>query len=186
MRVVSPASGVTVYGADWCEDTSRARRLLRRLAVPHRYLNVDDDLEALSDATALASGARRTPVVEVRGQALVEPSNDTLTSALVGAGYLTSDEIDSRLHAQNVGDAERMARVGLGAAMFLAVRDLPAGLRLPGRVLGLGLMLTGASGFCPIFQARRVSSIGGVGDRPGEAEHSAWLRPVPRDESTPA
>jgi len=184
--VISPSTGVTVYGADWCEDTSRARRLLRRLAVPHRYLNVDHDLEALAAATSLASGARRTPVVDVGGQALVEPSNDTLTTALVGAGLLTSVDAGGRLHAQNVGDTERMLRTGLGAALYLAVRDLPPGLRLPGRALGLGLMLTGVSGFCPIFHARRVSSIGGPVDRPGEAEHRSWLRPVPPDESAPA
>jgi glutaredoxin len=35
---------ITVYGTDWCEDTRRSLRHLRRLGVPHRYRNVDDDL----------------------------------------------------------------------------------------------------------------------------------------------
>jgi hypothetical protein len=32
---------VIVYGADWCEDTQRSLRHLRRLSVAHRYLNTD-------------------------------------------------------------------------------------------------------------------------------------------------
>lgn len=31
---------ITVFGADWCEDTRRSLRHLRRLGVPHQYLNV--------------------------------------------------------------------------------------------------------------------------------------------------
>ena len=38
---------IIVYGADWCEDTRRSLRHLRRLGVAHRYLNVDEDLDAL-------------------------------------------------------------------------------------------------------------------------------------------
>ncbi len=184
--MITPSAAVTVYGADWCEDTRRARRLLRRLAIPHRYLNVDDDLEALATATGLASGVRRTPIVEVRGQALVEPSNAVLTTALVGAGILQADEVDQRLDAQNVGDAERLARVGAGAALYVAVRDAPAAVRLPARAAALVLMLTGISGVCPIFQARRVSSIDGFADRPGEAERGTWLRSVQPNESSHA
>ena len=44
----------------------------------HRYRNVDEDLDALEQATALGHGVRRTPVVEIDGAALVEPSNETL------------------------------------------------------------------------------------------------------------
>jgi glutaredoxin len=114
---MTPSRAVTVYGADWCEDTRRARRLLRRLAIPHTYLNVDDDLEALEAATALVDGTRRTPVVDVCGQALVEPANDALTTALVGAGLLTAQDAAARLHAQNVGGVGRAARGGRGAAL---------------------------------------------------------------------
>ena len=76
---------VIVYGADWCEDTQRSLRHLRRLGVAHRYLNVDEDLSALERARTLNDGTRRTPTIDmgVGGGALVEPENDTLTGALV-------------------------------------------------------------------------------------------------------
>ena len=54
---------ITVYGADWCEDTRRSLRQLRRLAVPHQYINIDEDLDALDRAKALNAGRRRTPTM---------------------------------------------------------------------------------------------------------------------------
>jgi glutaredoxin len=74
-----------VYGADWCEDTQRSRRLLRRLAIAHEYHNVDEDVFALERACALNAGERRTPVIEIVGTVLVEPSNPDLTAALIRA-----------------------------------------------------------------------------------------------------
>src|SRR3982751_5056250 len=82
-RRASPTEMLIVYGADWCEDTQRSLRHLRRLAVPHRYVNIDEDLDALDRAKTLNSGRRRTPVIEMDGTVLVEPTNDTLTAALV-------------------------------------------------------------------------------------------------------
>ena len=43
---------ITVYGGDWCEDTRRSLRHLRRLGVPHQYLNVDEDLD-FADMTSI-------------------------------------------------------------------------------------------------------------------------------------
>ena len=68
---------ITVYGADWCEDTRRSLRHLRRLGVPHRFQNVDEDLDALHRATSLNGGVRRTPTIDLGlgGGPLVEPNN---------------------------------------------------------------------------------------------------------------
>ena len=52
---------ITVYGADWCEDTRRSLRHLRRLGVAHHYHNVDEDLDALNQASSINGGVRRTP-----------------------------------------------------------------------------------------------------------------------------
>src|SRR5688500_19475679 len=102
---------ITVYGADWCEDTRRSQRLLRRLHVPHHYVNIDEDLDGLERAKALNRGHRRTPTIDLgRGSsALVEPDNETLAAALVEGGLLTQDEARERLGIQNVGDVERVA-----------------------------------------------------------------------------
>jgi glutaredoxin len=169
---------VTVYGADWCEDTHRSRRLLRRLGVVHAYRNVDDDLEALGRATELGHGVRRTPVVEIDGESVVEPSNEALMAVLVSARVLTEEEAVDRSGLQNVGDLERLLRAGGGVLLYAATRRLPPGLRGPLGLLGAALMLTGIAGWCPVYNARRVSSLGGPGDRPGEAERTAWLRPT--------
>ncbi len=173
--MAATAAQVIVYGADWCEDTSRTRRLLRRLMVPFTYRNVDEDLDALDEATRLSHGARRTPVVDAAGQALVEPSNETLVAALVGARLLTDEDALGRMAVQNVGDAERLLRAGTGLAVYVLASQAPAALRAPLRFLGVGLMLTGAAGWCPVYHTKGLSSIGGPGDRPGEAERRRWL-----------
>jgi glutaredoxin len=56
---------ITVYGADWCEDTRRSLRHLRRLGVPSHYINIDEDLDALERANALNGDQRRTPTIDL-------------------------------------------------------------------------------------------------------------------------
>jgi glutaredoxin len=168
---------ITVYGADWCEDTRRSQRLLRRLHVPHRYVNIDDDLDGLERAKALNHGERRTPTIDLGlgGQALVEPDNDTLAGALLERQMLTVEEAHERLGIQNVGDVERVARTTLGAALFAGASAAPRSLRWPLRLAGIFAAATGISGWCPAYLAAGVTSLGGPGDRPDEAERAAWL-----------
>jgi mycoredoxin len=166
---------VTVYGATWCEDTRRARRLLRRLGVAHRYFDVDEDLEALEHATALNRGARRTPVVTLAAQVLVEPSNEALARTVIGEGLLTREEAIDRLYVQNVGDMERCIRISGGLALIGLQRHAPPVLRGATFLTGLTLLLTGIAGWCPVFSLRGVSSLNGPADRPGEAEREDWL-----------
>ena len=170
---------ITVYGADWCEDTRRSQRLLRRLHVPHHYINIDEDLDALDRAKALNHGERRTPTIDLGlgGQALVEPDNETLAAALVEREMLTRDEAHERLGFQNIGDVERVARTTAGLALVAAAGSSPTALRWPLRLIGLFAALTGASGWCPGYHAAGVTSLGGPGDRPDEAERSAWIVP---------
>jgi mycoredoxin len=180
MAPVSPDAAsarpaVTVYGATWCEDTRRARRLLRRLGIPHRYRDVDEDLDALERATNLNQGVRRTPVVTLAQQVLVEPSNEALAGSVVGEGLLTRDEALDRLYVQNVGDVERCVRISGGLALLALQPRAPRMTRGLTFLTGLTLVLTGISGWCPVFSARGVSSLNGPADRPDEAEREAWL-----------
>lgn len=170
---------ITVYGADWCEDTRRARRHLRRLGVPHEYLNVDEDLEALERAKALNEGRRRTPTIDlgVGGQALVEPDNDTLTAALVELEMLTDDDAHERMAVQNVGDLERALRTSAGAALMLAGGAAPRGARGLLRLTGAALALSGITGWCPVYHSSGVTSLEGPGDRPDEAHRREWIVP---------
>lgn len=170
---------LTVYGADWCEDTRRSLRHLRRLGVVHRYSNIDEDADALARAKALNDGERRTPTIDlgVGGAALVEPENDTLTGALVELEMLTQDDVRERLAIQNVGDTERALRAGGGVVLIFTANAAPRMLRWPLRLLGTVWVFTGLTGWCPAYHAAGVTSLGGPGDRPGEAERSHWLTP---------
>lgn len=168
---------ITVYGADWCEDTRRSQRLLRRLHVPYHYINIDEDLDGLARAVALNHGERRTPTIDLGlgSEALVEPDNELLTAALVELEMLTPDEATERLELQNVGDVERVARTSSGLALAALAGAAPRSLRWPLRLAGAIGVITGVTGWCPAYHAARVTSIGGPGDRPGEAERRGWL-----------
>jgi len=168
---------ITVYGADWCEDTRRSLRHLRRLAIAHHYVDIDDDADALARAKALNGGARRTPTIDLGmgGPALVEPDNDTLSAALVEVQMLSVEDVHERLGVQNVGDIERMLRVGAGAALLLAAGSGPRSVRWPLRLAGAVAALTGFAGWCPVYHAAGVSSLHGPGDRPDETTRDAWL-----------
>ena len=178
---------ITVYGADWCEDTRRSLRHLRRLGIPHRYRNVDEDLEALDRACSLTGGVRRTPTIDlgVGGDTLVEPTNDTLAGALVELEMLTQEEADERLGVQNVGDVERVGRTVAGLAVLAAGASTPPALRWPLRLMGAGLTLSGVSGWCPAYSWARVTSLGGPADRPDEAIRDRWLSAVPDGTARP-
>lgn len=172
---------ITVYGADWCEDTRRSLRHLRRLAVPHRYLNIDEDLDALDRAKALNHGERRTPTIDlgVGGPPLVEPDNDELTGALIELEMLTRDTARDRLAVQNVGDVERVLRTVAGVALLGIASRTPRHLRALVRIAGATLTLSGIAGWCPVYHLAGVTSLDGPADRPDEVEagRQRWLAP---------
>jgi glutaredoxin len=177
-------SMITVYGADWCEDTRRSLRHLRRLSVAHRYLNIDEDLDALDRAQALSDGQRRTPTIDLglHGPALVEPDNDTLTGALVEMKMLTQEEARDRMGVQNIGDVERVVRTIAGVAILAGASAAPRFARRSLALFGAFVGLTGVSGWCPAYHYTGVTSLGGPGDRPEEAVREAWI--VPREKFT--
>jgi Protein of unknown function (DUF2892) len=168
---------IKVFGTDWCSDTRRTLRHLRRLHVPHQYINIDDSLDGLARAKQLTDATRCTPIVDLAmgGQALVEPANDTLTGALVELAMLTQDEACDRLAVQNVGDIERAVRMSAGAALLASVRAMPGRGRWPVAVIGIFGVVTGLTGWCPAYHRAGVSSLDGPGDRPGEAEGNTWI-----------
>lgn len=169
---------VEVLGASWCPDTARTLRCLRRLRVPFRATDVDLHLEALQEVTDATGGPRRTPVVRVHDRVLVEPSNATLIDTLEHAGLLAPSTVHAFEHGQNVGDLERALRLaGAGVAIAMTSRA-PWPVRLPLRMAGLGLLATAVLGWCPVYDARGVTSVGGPGDRPDEAERERWLGPT--------
>lgn len=80
--------GVKVYGADWCEDTRRARAFLDGLGVQYRYVDIEQDEEAAAWVREQNGGKERKPTVDVGGQVLSVPSDHDLTSALRERGLM--------------------------------------------------------------------------------------------------
>ena len=166
---------LTVYGAQWCEDTQRSLRYLRRIGVAHVYRDVDTDPGSLDEAQALNHGTRRTPIVQVRGEVLVEPGNRTLTEALLRNGLIERQAATSRIGGQNIGDLERGIRIGAGVGLALVAFRAPKLLKIPLAMLGGWEVLTGVLGWCPVYSACGVTSLGGPLDHPIEADRERWL-----------
>lgn len=78
---------ILVLGRDTCEDTTRSRALLDRLAVPFTYLKVDEDPAADAWVRRLNGGQWLTPTIllgdpKQPDTILREPSDEELASAL--------------------------------------------------------------------------------------------------------
>jgi Protein of unknown function (DUF2892) len=78
---------------------------------------------------------------------------------------------------QNVGDLERVARTTAGLAILAAAGAAPRAVRLTLRMFGVATALTGIAGWCPVYHAGGVTSLGGPVDRPDEAERREWVVP---------
>ena len=169
---------LTVYGADWCEDTQRALRHLRRLGVAYSYENVDRDPEALGRAKALNDGKRRTPTIDVDGTTLVEPTNTALTAALEQRHLVSREQVERYMRVYNVGDLERGLRVGGGLLTIALAMRMKSAWKWPVAAWGAFEALSGALGSCPVYTAMGVTSLAGPGDRPQEAERTSWVAPA--------
>ncbi len=69
---------ITMYGADWCGDCRRSKKLLDEMGVDYDYIDLIATPEAAERAQAI-SGRTNIPVVAFAdGTHLVEPSNTEL------------------------------------------------------------------------------------------------------------
>lgn len=76
-------SEIKVYGADWCGDCHRAKRMLDRTQTEYEWIDVEQDVRAKEEAIRL-SGRRRIPVIVFpEGDILVEPNDPELEEALL-------------------------------------------------------------------------------------------------------
>lgn len=75
---------IRVYGATWCPDTSRARRILDKHHIGFAWYDVDVDRSARAFVESLNDGDCRIPtIVFLDGSILVEPENEELENKLV-------------------------------------------------------------------------------------------------------
>jgi mycoredoxin len=69
---------ITMYGAEWCGDCRRSKRLLDSMGVDYEYIDLEVDVAAADVALAI-SGSTNIPVVAFSdGTHFVEPSDAEL------------------------------------------------------------------------------------------------------------
>ena len=76
---------IRVFGADWCGDCFRAKRVLERVGAAYEWIDVEVQAGAAEEATRHAGGRKNIPVIVFPdGHVLVEPSDPELERALAG------------------------------------------------------------------------------------------------------
>lgn len=79
---------ITMYGADWCGDCRRSKRLLDALGVTYDYVDVAAD-DAGRDRAIEISGRQSIPVITFSdGTHVVEPSDMDLRAKVEALGLL--------------------------------------------------------------------------------------------------
>lgn len=82
------ASQIDFYGADWCGDCRRSKRLLDSLGVAYNHHDVEQDPAAAEKAQEIC-GRQSIPVVQFAdGTYFVEPSDPELRAKLVELGVI--------------------------------------------------------------------------------------------------
>ena len=76
-------SQITFYGADWCGDCRRSKRLLEELNVKYDLIDVEKDPTQIDKVIELNGGAKSIPVIVFEdGTHLTEPSDPDLRKKL--------------------------------------------------------------------------------------------------------
>jgi glutaredoxin-like protein len=80
-----PPERIVVYGASWCPDVRRARRVFDEQRVEYTWIDIDEDNEALDFVRKTNGGQVIIPVIVFPDESiLVEPSNYELAKKLEG------------------------------------------------------------------------------------------------------
>jgi len=80
---------ITMYGADWCGDCRRSKRLFEELNVEYTLIDTDSDLTAADKVIEINGGAKYIPVIVFSdGTHLTEPSDNDLKAKLVSLGII--------------------------------------------------------------------------------------------------
>jgi mycoredoxin len=80
---------ITMYGADWCGDCRRSKRLLEELDVQVNHVDVEEDESAATKVQEINGGAKSIPVIVFfDGTHLTEPSDIDLKAKLTSLGII--------------------------------------------------------------------------------------------------
>ena len=74
---------ITMYGAEWCGDCRRSKRILDSHSVSYNYIDVEADASASEKVIEINGGMRSIPVIVFPdGSHLTEPSDNDLKAKL--------------------------------------------------------------------------------------------------------
>jgi mycoredoxin len=74
---------LTVYATRWCPDCHQARSVLDANGVSYRWIDIEEQPDAVQQVLAINGGYRSVPtIVFPDGQVLVEPTRPQLLEAL--------------------------------------------------------------------------------------------------------
>jgi mycoredoxin len=89
MPLSSDQPAVTMYGADWCGDCLRSKRLLDRLGVDYRYVDLVAEPGQTIEVVRRNGGRRSIPVVVFPDDThLTEPSDRVLGAKVAELGLV--------------------------------------------------------------------------------------------------
>jgi len=80
---------ITMYGADWCGDCRRSKRLFEELDVQVNHIDVESDETAAAKVQEINGGAKSIPVIVFSdGTHRTEPSDNDLKAKLTSLGII--------------------------------------------------------------------------------------------------
>lgn len=80
---------ITMYGAEWCGDCRRSKRLFEELGVEYTLIDTDSDLTAADKVIEINGGTKSIPVIVFAdGTHLTEPSDNDLKAKLQSLGII--------------------------------------------------------------------------------------------------
>lgn len=78
-----------MYGAEWCGDCIRSKRLLTELDVAFNYINIEEVEGAADKVVEINGGAQSIPVIVFSdGTHMTEPSDPDLRKKLSELGVI--------------------------------------------------------------------------------------------------
>jgi glutaredoxin len=73
---------VSIYGSENCADTTRAMRLLNDRGILYEFKDLDLSPELNAYVADLNGGVRKTPVIQIDNEILINPSDKALAQAV--------------------------------------------------------------------------------------------------------
>jgi glutaredoxin len=69
---------ITMYGAEWCSDCRRSKKLLDELGVDYRYVDLEVEVAAADEARAISGRSSIPLIMFPDGSHFVEPTDADL------------------------------------------------------------------------------------------------------------